>query len=333
MTKRLFLLLTAIAAIAVVAIYIPPDEFYPAGFATLATPFLLIGTAIALVYFLFQKSRWSLAPAAVIVLFLVITNGMFSLGLHKEGAGDRKTVKVISYNVNTLNYFDRSQKYTGTLTAFASWLSDVHPDIVCLQETVPANFYKILPSYYRYFSGKETLEGDSLGLFIISRYPIAFAGKREFAFNSFNRLIWADIVINHDTIRVINVHLKSYNFYKASRLRKLKNIKGGLMARSYHAKLIRNFIDESPYRVVLCGDLNEPPHSYVYHTLSHKLRNAFEDAGTGYSYTYNFLGSPVRIDNIFASDGVVFSSYKAYHDITLSDHFPIEADIVLQDRD
>ncbi|HEY9049714.1 MAG TPA: endonuclease/exonuclease/phosphatase family protein [Ohtaekwangia sp.] len=333
MIKILFLLLTCVSALALGALYIPPDEFYIAGVLTLGIPFLMLGTAIALLYFAIKKSRWVWAPIVVIVFFLVQVQGIFSLGLHKEDTSDRTPVKIISYNVNALNYFGKPGVYMQTLNTFSAWLGKVRPDIVCLQETVPANFYKILPSYYRYFSGKETLEGDSLGLFIISRYPIALAGKREFAFNSFNRMIWTDIVINHDTIRVINVHLKSYNFYKASKLRKLKNIKGGLMARSYHAKLIREFIEESPYKVILCGDLNEPPHSYVYHTLSQPLHNAFEDAATGYAYTYTFMGSPVRIDNIFASKGISFCDYKTYYDVTLSDHFPIETSIVLQDPD
>jgi endonuclease/exonuclease/phosphatase family metal-dependent hydrolase len=329
MLRRSLLLFTALSIPAILSIYIPPDEFYPAGFVSLAIPVLMLCNFCILVYFLIRRSRWAFAPATVLLLFLIVVKGMISWGGISGKKEAAETAKIMSYNVKSLGYYSRDTAYQRNLTAFSSWLKQVKPDILCLQESVPTYFNSILPTYYRYFSGKETLEGDSLGLFILSRFPIADAGKIEFAFNSYNRLIWADVVINKDTVKIINVHLKSYNFYKTSRFKKLKNIKNGLIARSYHAKLIREFIARSRYKVILCGDFNEPPHGYVYHTISEPLHNAFEDAGLGYDFSYWFAGAPVRIDHVFADPGISFLDYKSYHDVTLSDHFPIGTNIAL----
>jgi vancomycin resistance protein VanJ len=333
MLRRLLLAITFLTIPVIATIYIPVDEFLVAGIASVAVPFFLACCCIALVYFLIKRSRWVWLPAGVLLLFLVLVHGIFSIGIWKGTKGQKPDARIISYNVKALGYYTRGSNYQQNFAALSSWLEREQPDIVCLQETVPTHFSRVLPSYHRYFSGKETREKDSLGLFIISRFPIVASGKLEFAFNSFNRLIWADVVINNDTVKIINVHLKSYNFDKTSRLNKYKSIRSALIARSYHAKLIRKFIERSYYKVILCGDFNETPHSYVYQTLSESMNNAYEEAGFGYSYSYRFIGMPVRIDHIFADPAIAFEHYRTHYEVTWSDHFPIETSIVLPASD
>ncbi len=333
MLRRLLLALTFLTIPVIASIYIPVDEFLAAGIISVAVPFFIACCGIALVYFQVKPSRWAWLPAGVLLSFFILVHGIFSIGAWKNKIGQASAARIISYNVKALGYYSKGGNYKENFAALSAWLEREQPDIVCLQETVPTHFSRVLPSYSRYFSGKETREKDSLGLFIISKFPIVASGKLEFAFNSFNRLIWADVVINTDTVKIINVHLKSYNFYKASRFNKLRSIRSALIARSYHAKLIRKFIERSHYKVILCGDFNETPHSYVYQTLSQSLNNAYEEAGLGYSYSYRFIGMPVRIDHIFADPAISFVNYRTHYEITLSDHFPIETGIVLPASD
>jgi endonuclease/exonuclease/phosphatase family metal-dependent hydrolase len=333
MLRRLLLAITFLTIPVIASIYIPADEFLLAGVASVAVPFFIACCGIALVYFLVKRSAWAWLPAGVLLFFFIRVQGLFSIGAWTGTKGQTPHARIISYNVKALGYYTRGSNYPENFAALSSWLGREQPDIVCLQETVPTHFNSVLPSYSRYFSGKETREKDSLGLFIISRFPIIASGKLEFAFNSFNRLIWADVVINTDTIKIINVHLKSYNFDKTSRLNKYKSIRSALIARSYHAKLIRKFIERSHYKVILCGDFNETPHSYVYQALSESMNNAYEDAGLGYAYSYRFIGMPVRIDHIFADPAIAFVHYRTHDEVTLSDHFPIETSIVLPASD
>lgn len=333
MLRRLLLAITFLTIPVLVSIYIPADEFLAAGILSVAVPFFIVCCGIALLYFAVKRSKWVWLPAGVLLLFFIMVHGIFTIGAWTGKKGQQSDARIISYNVKALGYYTKGGNYQQNFAALSSWLEREQPDIVCLQEAVPTHFNRILPTYNRYFSGKETREKDSLGLFIISKFPIVASGKLEFAFNSFNRLIWADVVINTDTVKIINVHLKSYNFDKTSRLNKFRSIRSALIARSYHAKLIRKFIERSYYKVILCGDFNETPHSYVYQTLSDSLNNAYEQAGLGYGYSYRFIGMPVRIDHIFADPSIAFGHYRTHYEITLSDHFPIETSIVLPASD
>src|SRR5882762_344054 len=120
----------------------------------------------------------------------------------------------------------------------------------------------LIPGYNKESSSKSTKLGDHLGLFIFSRYPIVRSGTMEFAFNSYNRMMWADLAIGKDTLRVINVHLMSYELRSYSVRMNLRKIRAALRARSWHTKLIHQFVQHAPYPVVLCGDFNETPVSY-----------------------------------------------------------------------
>ena len=61
-------------------------------------------------------------------------------------------------------------------------------------------------------------------------------------------------------------------------------------------------IERSPYPVILCGDFNEVPYGYAYGRVRKQLRNAFENSGTGFGFTYNKAPRYIRIDNQFYSN-------------------------------
>jgi endonuclease/exonuclease/phosphatase family metal-dependent hydrolase len=149
----------------------------------------------------------------------------------------------------------------------------------------------------------------------------------EFAFNSYNRLMWADLAIGKDTLRVINVHLASYDLRMYSIRRNLTKIRGGLQARSWHAKLIYQFVKQTRYPVILCGDFNETPISYPYRKMNSILTDTFAGSGQGFQWTFRFLGLPVRIDHIFLSPSLRARDYHITHSVPWSDHSPVSARI------
>jgi Flp pilus assembly protein TadB len=76
MLRRLLLALTLLTIPVVGSIYIPVDEFLPAGIISVAVPFFIACCGIALVYFLVKRSRWVWLPAGVLLSFLILVHGL-----------------------------------------------------------------------------------------------------------------------------------------------------------------------------------------------------------------------------------------------------------------
>lgn len=154
-------------------------------------------------------------------------------------------------------------------------------------------------------------------------------------------MMWVDLKIYSDTIRLFNTHLVSTSIkleddqylrsreFIADSLRedKLTDIisryKNSTVLRAQHADSLTKVIAESPYSVIVCGDLNDTPMSYTYSTLSENLNDAFQECGVGYPYTFRGFMNTLRIDYFLASGNIVFKSYTTDTENDFSDHYPI----------
>ena len=89
---------------------------------------------------------------------------------------------------------------------------------------------------------------------------------------------------------------------------------------------VENWIDESPYPVILAGDLNELPYGYAYGRLRAKLKNSFEEKGFGFGFTYHKILSFLRIDNQFFDDRKIeILNFRTLSNVPFSDHYPVKA--------
>ena len=81
-------------------------------------------------------------------------------------------------------------------------------------------------------------------------------------------------------------------------------------------------LDEGEQPVIVCGDFNETPQSYVYKTISKDLNDTFREKGSGIGSTYAGKIPALRIDYILSDKKFrVLSNRilkKAY-----SDHYPV----------
>ena len=130
---------------------------------------------------------------------------------------------------------------------------------------------------------------------------------------------------------MITVHLKSYNFQASSFKLNLIRLQEGVSYRTWHAKMTKQFIDKCPYPIVLCGDFNEPTHSYSYRLVSKGLKNAFDISGDFFQYTFWLKGMPIRIDHILTSPELRTKDFEVTHRLGWSDHAPVSVRIGLQD--
>ena len=79
------------------------------------------------------------------------------------------------------------------------------------------------------------------------------------------------------------------------------------------------------YPIIICGDMNNSAFSYVYRSIKGKMKDSFEEAGTGFGETYKFRYYPARIDYIFVDEKMTVKSFESFPNFINSDHFPIMA--------
>src|SRR5690606_38756396 len=93
--------------------------------------------------------------------------------------------------------------------------------------------------------------------------------------------------------------------------------------RAREAEKAREIIDQSPYPVLLCGDFNDLPGSYVYRIMRGELRDAFLDKGKGFGRTYDRILPTLRIDHVFYDPEALKLLGMEQHSTRFSDHYPL----------
>lgn len=183
------------------------------------------------------------------------------------------------------------------------------------------------------------------GTMIFSKTPFLKTGQVDFG-NSINSCSWVDVTIEHKIIRLYNVHLESNHITNAAdvvidrkkhglfeRIYLLKNIFSQYAFRSRKRVLqtdrLLQHISESPYPVIVCGDFNDSPLSYIYNRFTNQLTDGFTKQGKGLGFSFRGNIPFLRIDYILADNRLHFKNYQTIKDLTYSDHFPVTADIVV----
>jgi len=326
-----------------------PSAFGFAGFFTFSIPFFLVINGVFVFNWLFFKPLASLFSLGVLVLGWRFVVGTFGWSFYPDPEGG--DFKILSYNVNTFKGFGAKADPTGqTGRKMINWLLHADGDILCLQE-----FYhypgsedfnaisKLKREGYKYHFFSRALRTSwdaSLGMATFSRFPIIHSQIVRKTPRSNNQMLLTDIKTPKGVVRILNIHLQS-NFLRESEIKESKkgeNIKDNLISiwrklisgysiRTEQSELLFHTIASSPYPVIVAGDLNETPYSYTYKELRSQLQNGFEEAGSGFGFTYNGYIPFLRIDNLFADEKFLIPFFQTHRHVPYSDHFPISASI------
>jgi endonuclease/exonuclease/phosphatase family metal-dependent hydrolase len=256
---------------------------------------------------------------------------------------EHDNVRVLSYNVGFFrvkNVFSPqyySSEYNLVALSMREWISSRDADIVCLQEFFDdknseifnnIDFLEKENNYKHKFLYKALHEnGTRRGLATFSKYPIIKHGTVFLSENRYNGAMFTDLKVFNDTIRIINIHLESFNIFEKKNIKNVfTHLDQKIMNQHFQTKKILEIIQKSPYKVILCGDFNALPYSYIYQTFSEMLKNAFEQAGSGFGGTYKigFFPPFLRIDNQFAHSSFKVQKFVLHKEQTYSDHLPIE---------
>lgn len=350
--KKLFAffhILVILALICVnVSIYISPSDFGYAAFFGLGYPVFLLTSIVFLVFGVILKSHVSWFNALVIIVSLVHLNPFFSFGSPSE---EKSELTITTFNARLFDKYEWLHKAPETKVKIYQYLNQMDSDIYCFQEfyneSNPGDFNTLnelktlLNSRDEYHFYSHNLNNNrDFGLQIFSKYPIISAGKITFKNDSNNGVIYADVARKSDTLRIYTMHLGSIRFqnedYKLfsdetefkdksqGTGRIVKLLKDAYKKRAEQVLEFKKHINQSPYPVIVCGDLNDTPVSYSYHILSDNLEDAFLNSGFGIGTTYEGKVPANRIDYILHSSNFESTNFKIQENV-LSDHRAITA--------
>ena len=323
------------------SVYISPEYFPYVGVITLTIPLLLVINAFLFFGLLFSKRKLVILPFIALILgwkFVGVTVQVRPVPENPEG------LSVLSYNVHMFSYSKNGEDRSTVGQNLIKWLKENPSDIKCYQEfyqdvTTPSrNTIKQLGIEEGYHYSYQIIQGNprrrSFGMVIFSRYPIVNEGV-VLDSRSTNGIIFADIKVEKDTVRIYNAHLESMNIpsdqlnnldgIKDNYKKTLGRLKRGQVARASQLEVLLEHMENSPYDNILVGDFNDVPYSYTYFTLRSKMNNAFEKAGRGFGFTYNKVLFFLRIDNIFYDENIEIQNFKTHREVDYSDHYPISA--------
>lgn len=334
--------------------FVHPNTFKILPFFGLAYPIIILGVLLALVYWLFKWSRWALVILIVVVLGGKLHFRSLSVTISEEVAPpDSNLWRIMSYNVRLFDVYNESlDGKLETRNKIMDLVSKQAPDVICFQEfyhqdkptkfTTRDSLIQLLQirDYHERYSHK-IRERQNFGICMMSKYPMI--AKGDVMFENFehsdNYCIYADIVKGNDTIRVYNIHLQSiklqqkdYELFgqedqqagsKPSTFKLLLDkLRVAYPARAEQALRVVEHIQTSPYPVVVCGDFNDTPMSYVYQQFNRYLIDSFRETSSGIGKTYAGKVPAGRIDYIFHSPHLKAQNFQIQQQV-LSDHLGI----------
>ncbi|HLN53517.1 MAG TPA: endonuclease/exonuclease/phosphatase family protein [Lentimicrobium sp.] len=326
--------------------YIPPSVSVIFSLAGLGFPYIWITVLILFPILLMTRIKW-LAFISLAILGITSPVFMHHFGVQLNHEKNNLPYSIYDFNTFGLRDPDTASDQIKNQKAFHEILNKGHYSLICLQEypmkgSKHGKFYqqldeglhlpyKSLSSYY--WDQKFT---DYI-LVTASRYLIL--DEKIFSYDSLNFAMYSDIKFPEGVIRVYNVHFQSVKLTSERKLLMinrhidpesaftqmvyaLKKLRTAFHHREKQAKIIAESIRSSPYPVIIAGDFNDTPVSFVYRTLKRGMRDA--STSRGFKRTYKYSRFPLQIDYILNSREISTGNFKVINN-NLSDHFAISS--------
>lgn len=242
--------------------YFSPQWFVGINLLSLAFPFLLVLHFLLTIYWLISFRKRGLVFLMIgIFLMPMIQRWVNYSSLDKEEAN----LKVMSFNV----------KGTSEEDAKTEFLNGQEVDVLMLQECGFGVSDKMNLSNFRHQAHSEVVS-------IYSKFPIQRKNKIPLSDNGY--AIFADIRIKGEVFRFVNVYLEPFKLEKEMVKPTMSKEINEIKAKSLLSRLlpvfkihqtqieeIKEYINSSPYPVILAGDFNAVPNSYEYYHLGRNL--------------------------------------------------------------
>ena len=338
--------------------YISPDRFWILAFFGLSYPIWLIINIFFVFFWLFL---WKKMIFLSLICILAGWNSLMTIYPYRFASQKPIVgipIKTVSFNVHSLYGNQRGEHVPGTKSKVTEFLAGQKADIICIQEffaygedysqTLVKFSQSIALPYYYFKNYQEFYNKQKINaIATFTRYPVVNTGHFKLQDHSLYG-IFTDVIVNHDTIRVYNVHFESirfgdddYSFYshltdpdkektpiKVGSKRMMWKLRKAFILRSTEVNNLVKHIESCRYPVILAGDFNDTPSSYSYHQITSLLEDSFKEAGSGlFGSTYAGKFPSFRIDYILHSGKFIARDYQKF-DIDLSDHYPVASTLV-----
>lgn len=303
--------------------YIPPKVFPLLNLLSLAFPFLMIANLLLCVFWIFSWRKRAFVFLLISTLFLTPVRRWIN---YSEPKSEKADFKVLTFN-NKYNDYG--------LEEVKNYIKSFNADVIFLQESGYSGLgnsdfeemkYSLHNRRISFFSKYQIVEQDTI--------PLIDKGKS----------VYADVIIKGKRIRFINVYLEPFQLHK-SMVKPTDDLEeNGTKAKSLvrrfmpvfkkheeQVQILKNFIEKSPYPVILAGDFNSVPNSYEYYTISGVLKDCFLESGTGLATSFHDYKIPIRIDYVFSSENLKSTYYQVDRSQKLSDHYPVLVKFSLKD--
>lgn len=358
--KTVFYIISLISSVVYLlsaySIYIPPLRWgLPAVLGLMFPVVLLVQLGVMLLWLL--RFRWYrvLPLVGVLLLSWPALRAYFPINVSgtpplTEG---QERIRVLTYNVMGFAFRTHSPASPNPVLQY---IKASGADIVCLQEAyiVPGESQGVTERDIESYLGKEypywhhvpVQPNGGSTLVLLSRFPIKKAKRLDIRSRA-NGAVAYKLDVNGQEVLLINVHLESFRLTQRDGAEYMSLAKKGdaikvksvLQARfnpvfrmhnrqaNYLHELIKKYGRE---RVIVCGDFNDTPVSYLHQKVGEGLQDAFIESGNGLGWTFSSSVFRVRIDHILC--GTAFEPHGAKVDKSaqLSDHYPVITDLAIR---
>ena len=253
-----------------------------------------------------------------------------------ELANKPHRLRVLTWNTGRMGGFLKPK----TNKVLRYLIEEQDADVICLQEvdvykdkqyltlddvreTLRAKYPYSYTDFSIYKNGRH-----KYGTMVWSKYPIL--NKKPIRYESRANLSnQCDIVVDTDTIRIINNHLESYRF-EAEDMDDMSNMRSKMERstplRIKQSRTVRRMIEASPYPTIVAGDFNAIPLSYTYLHIKRGLHDAFlETSWFKTGPTCKKKGIGMRIDYLLSTSSLIPVCCEVDYKATGSDHWPVAA--------
>lgn len=350
--KMIIFLLAVFAVIGLIAMglsvlcpYVNPNHFPWITFFGLAFWVIFIFNVLIFLLLLLMWSRKVWIAVIALVVSIPGLSKSFSLGSKSDLAGD---LKVMSYNVHDFKHVDKKVGSEDFANQVVNIVREQSPDVLCCQEfgafksgvTRPKcieEFARSAGFSYVYYNKKRNYGGNV----IFSKWPIEKVSE-DTGFgqeNTYGVMVSVDAG-EKGMFYLANLHLLSYKItddeidvlVRPSELRDSLEVLGMTVARklkyAYEQRaneigLVLQAMPSVKGPVIVCGDFNETPMSYVYREMQKAgFIDTFTKVGRGIKPTYAGRLPMLRIDYIWANEKVIPVCFNRYRQ-KASDHYPV----------
>lgn len=328
---------------------INPDIIALPSVLVLLLPYLgLLTVIITVLWLLAGRFIFGGLGVGVIVLCASSLSTVLPCHFSKKPSENAVTFKLLTFNFlhgDDLQYPDAPGNRA------VDFLINCGADIICLQELHQFHHEEVhnlskelkdsLFSVYPYQGGD--IYSD---LTVLSKFPVKMEKVSDAPRTGFTKYDCFRLNVKGHKLTIFNVHLDSYYLSEHERAvvtdiksvktakESLSEFKGTIRLKltesfRHRAKTVKemlSIIEPMKGPVIVCGDFNDVPESYVYRLMKGAgFNDAYAETGFGPLYTYNKHLFLFHLDQIFYKGNLKALSVKK-EKIKTSDHYPLMAE-------